>query len=421
MEGDKTMNKKLFKQIRNEWRFNIWIFVELLIVSVVMWFITDYMYIQVNNYIEPHGFDISHCYLINMGKLTPNSHEYNPADTTDNDDRAELLNRLRHRPEIEAVSLSQNSYPYDGSNSSSIVRHDTIKVGNYDFILRRLVTPDFVRVFRYQGTNGETPEQLADLLSKDNILLSDNLFNKHKMPSLRQLVGKVFHISVDTTKNYILGASITPVRYDDFESNKYSYTCVAKLGKEHYKDMNELCVRVRDNMDHDFIENLWRDADKQLRIGNLYISDIQSFNNIRTSFERGSMNDVRNYTTGGVFLMLNIFLGILGTFWFRTQQRRGEIALFKALGSTNHDVFLRQISEGLILLSVATLFAIIIDFNLAFTNLNTSQDGTYLAPIRFIITVVISYLLTALMIIVGTWFPARKAMSIQPAEALHEE
>ena len=133
------------------------------------------------------------------------------------------------------------------------------------------------------------------------------------------------------------------------------------------------------------------------------------------------MNNVRNYTTGGVFLMLNIFLGILGTFWFRTQQRRGEIALFKALGSTNHDVFLRQISEGLILLSVATLFAIIIDLNLAFINLNTSHDGTYLEPIRFITTVVISYLLTALMIIVGTWFPARKAMSIQPAEALHEE
>lgn len=415
------MNKKLFTQIRNEWRSNIWILVELLIVSVVMWFITDYIYVQVSNYKAPRGFDISHCYLIKMGKLTPNSHEYNAADTTDNDDRAELLKRIQHRPEIEAASLSNNSYPYDGSNSTMLLSYDTIKVGNDEWVLRRLVTPDFVRVFRYQGANGETPEQLADLLSKDNILLSDNIFNKHKKTSLREFIGKGFHIDVDTTKSYILGASIEPVKYNDFQSSKYLYTCIVKLGKENYKDMDELCVRVKDNMDHDFIENIYRDADKQLRVGNLYISDVQSFKDIRTSFQRLQMNTVRNFIAGGFFLMLNIFLGILGTFWFRTQQRRGEIALFKSIGSTNRNVFIRQISEGIILLSIATIFATIIDINLAFANLNAVHDGTYLEPIRFIITILISYLLTAIMIIIGTWFPARKAMAIQPAEALHEE
>ena len=415
------MNKKLFTQIRNEWRSNIWILVELLIVSVVMWFITDYIYVQVSNYKAPRGFDISHCYLIKMGKLTPNSHEYNAADTTDNEDRAELLKRIQHRPEIEAASLSNNSYPYDGSNSTMLLSYDTIKVGNDEWVLRRLVTPDFVRVFRYQGANGETPEQLADLLSKDNILLSDNIFNKHKKTSLREFIGKGFHIDVDTTKSYILGASIEPVKYNDFQSSKYLYTCIVKLGKENYKDMDELCVRVKDNMDHDFIENIYRDADKQLRVGNLYISDVQSFKDIRTSFQRLQMNTVRNFIAGGFFLMLNIFLGILGTFWFRTQQRRGEIALFKSIGSTNRNVFIRQISEGIILLSIATIFATIIDINLAFANLNAVHDGTYLEPIRFIITILISYLLTAIMIIIGTWFPARKAMAIQPAEALHEE
>ena len=37
------MNKKLIKQIRNEWTSNIWLFVELLLVSVVMWFIVDFV------------------------------------------------------------------------------------------------------------------------------------------------------------------------------------------------------------------------------------------------------------------------------------------------------------------------------------------------------------------------------------------
>lgn len=40
------MNKKLFTQIKNEWRSNLWLVTELLLVSVVLWYIVDYMYVQ---------------------------------------------------------------------------------------------------------------------------------------------------------------------------------------------------------------------------------------------------------------------------------------------------------------------------------------------------------------------------------------
>lgn len=54
------------------------------------------------------------------------------------------------------------------------------------------------------------------------------------------------------------------------------------------------------------------------------------------------------------FLLLNIFLGLLGTFWFRTQQRRSEIALHKAHGASDMSIFVRLISEGLLLLLLIT-------------------------------------------------------------------
>jgi len=410
------MNKKLIKQIRNEWRSNLWIFTELLIVSVVMWFVVDYMYVTISNYNSPRGFDISHCYLISVNKLTPQSRAYNPADTSYNDDRAELLNRIQHRPDIEAASLSMASYPYDGSNGTAAISYDTIKVGTDSWVMRRLVTPDFVRVFRYEGANGETPEQLAERLKEGKILVSDNLFAGHNIPSMRNYVGKAFKLDIDSTKKYVLGATMKTVKYSDFDSGKKSYSMVITLNKEYYDIMDELCVRVKDNMDKDFVNNLWKDADKQLRVGNLFISDIQSFQDIRTNYQRWQMNDMGVYLVGGAFLLLNIFLGILGTFWFRTQQRKSEIALFKALGSSNQDVFAREIAEGLILLSVASLLAVIVDLNLAYAGLSM-----HLKAGRFIVTVLISYLLIALMIVIGIWFPARKAMNIQPAEALHDE
>ena len=36
-------------------------------------------------------------------------------------------------------------------------------------------------------------------------------------------------------------------------------------------------------------------------------------------------------------------------------------------------------------------------------------------------TVLVSWLLMALMIVLGIWYPARRAMQVQPAEALHDE
>lgn len=35
------MNKKLFTQIKNEWRSNLWLVTELLLVSVVLWYIVE--------------------------------------------------------------------------------------------------------------------------------------------------------------------------------------------------------------------------------------------------------------------------------------------------------------------------------------------------------------------------------------------
>ena len=411
------MTKKLLVQIKNEWRNNLWLALELLVVSVVMWFVVDYLYTRTATYLEPRGFDISHCYLIEMGKLTDKSPDYIPNQTDEQEDAdiLELVDRLRRRPEIEAVSLSQNSYPYNGSNSTDLVQYDTLVSGNWT--IRRLVTPDFVRVFRYQGTRGETPEQLAGMLEKGEFLASDNLYRKYGHP-LTEFVGKSFRLFGDTIQTYRLGAALKDVRYNDFEQARDSYTFLYKL--DWYDTGLELCVRVRENQDHDFIQRLKTDSEKQFRIGNIFISEIRSFKDIRRNFQQTWSNDLRNYVMGMGFLLLNIFLGLLGTFWFRTQQRRREVALRMAMGSSRQGVFLRLMSEGILLLTLAAVPAVIIAFNVGMAELVDVEKLPFGGG-RFLAAVVATWSLMAVMIVAGIWYPARGAMKVQPAEALHDE
>ena len=361
------MTKKLLTQIKNEWLSNLWLALELLVVSVVMWYVVDYLYTRAATYLEPRGFNIEHCYLIELGELTPKSPDYTPDKSRDDThaDIAELVERLRRRPEVEAVSLSQNSYPYNGSNSSGEVRYDTLQSPGWT--IRRMVTPDFVRVFRYQGTRGETPEQLAEMLERGEFLASDNLYRKYDR-KLTEFVGKRFQLFGDTTKTYQLGASLQNVRYHDYDQAHSSFCFLAK--QSFYYVGLELCVRVREGQDNNFITKLKEDSESQFRIGNLFISEIRSFHDIRRNFQQTWTNNIRNYVMGMGFLLLNIFLGLLGTFWFRTQQRRSEIALHKAHGATDRAIFSRLLSEGLLLLAVVTPIALVVDWNLAHMELN---------------------------------------------------
>ena len=132
----------------------------------------------------------------------------------------------------------------------------------------------------------------------------------------------------------------------------------------------ELSLRVREGVDDGFVERLMNDADRIYQVGNIYILDVTPLSKVRTASEIDNDNELRTQFCILFFLLLNIFLGVIGTFWFRTQQRRGEMA--------------------------------------------------FTVP-RFLIAILLTYLLMAIMIILGVLYPALQSMKVQPAEALRDE
>ena len=160
-------------------------------------------------------------------------------------------------------------------------------------------------------------------------------------------------------------------------------------------------------------------SDKQLKVGNLFILQVHDYDDIRNDYQQSSVNKVQVHFWMMGFLLLNILLGIIGTFWFRTQHRRSELGLRVAVGSSRRQLWNRLNAEGLLLLTLAAIPAIIVCFNLGYLDMTEGymEWGVY----RFLICMGITYVLMALMILLGIWFPARQAIRIQPAEALHEE
>lgn len=120
-------------------------------------------------------------------------------------------------------------------------------------------------------------------------------------------------------------------------------------------------------------------------------------------------------------------VGLIGTFWFRTRRRRNEIALRLAMGSTKKQIFCLLMGEGLLLLTLVALPAMLVCYNvgvaefiMGHTELITTWPVEW-SFLRFLLGSLGAWLLIALMVVTGIWFPAQQAIDIQPAEALHEE
>lgn len=65
-----------------------------------------------------------------------------------------------------------------------------------------------------------------------------------------------------------------------------------------------------------------------------------------------------------LFLLANVFFGVIGTFWLRTQSRRGEIGLRVALGATRYPSALYL--EGLCLLMLTVVPVLVYAFNMMY-------------------------------------------------------
>jgi putative ABC transport system permease protein len=169
-----------------------------------------------------------------------------------------------------------------------------------------------------------------------------------------------------------------------------------------------------------------------LQIGNFYLLSIIPYSKIGqdTTKKFGIDNDIKLRVYLMIFFLLCIFLCIMGAFWYRISLRPNEIGLRKAVGATRINIHASLIIEGVWLLLLITLPAMLIEYQFIHAGLidTIGRQGelnpAYLPDrtfIRFIITNVFTFISLLIVIISAIWLPAQKGASLAPAEALHYE
>lgn len=408
------MKRKLIYQMRNEWRSNVWMTTELVVVGVILSIIFSAFAIMAYTHQSPKGIDFSDIYVGRLGIIPKSASNYRAypdslhnADT----DLEMLLVNLKSNPFVVNAGVGMNAIPYNYNyNGNSLTDKDTDSFVYYRANFRRM-SPDLVRTLRLTGCNGETTEQLAAMIEENKLLIS-TVEGEFELGDPAEHVGHEVFFD-DSTNIYTVGALVNGIRRVDYEPQDNGVV-IKDVPREYFP--SEIAVRVSPGKDREFLESLEASL---LSYGNVYISNLTHIDKRKASAHLQFDNYMRNLAACAVFLMTAVFLGILGSFWFRTQQRVPELALRKVNGATDRDIFRRFISEGLMLLVLSAPFAIaLVALILALTEAETWLP----APVWLIwAMVIVTLAILAGMICAGIAFPARKAMNVKPAEALKDQ
>ncbi|MCI6212723.1 FtsX-like permease family protein [Bacteroides heparinolyticus] len=416
------MIKSLFSQIWNRRRSNAWIGAELLVVLVLLWYGIDLIYNYEAAARRPKGYDTENVFHVQL-TIEPMLSRDSAMMSRSAEYLEQIYGLISRYPGVESACYYWGTIPYTEQvmfegyaphTDSTHVVHCNI----------RYVSPDYFDVFRLKPLRGtfDAAHWLKDEYPMPvmmSVALSDSLF------SGRSGVGETcfnpyYMQSARPETNYKVMAVLPAHKTDEYERYQpFIYLPATASLPGHWAG---IAVRVSSGSVAGFAERFTTDMQGRLAIGPYHLYDIRSYADMKEAFdiEKGTVNYLNTTYAVILFFAFNVFLGVLGTFWFRTRKRRSEIALRMAMGCSRPRVFGYYVMEGMLLLALAAFPALIICVNMQAADLtvHTLMDVT---PGRFFLCFAAAVLLLAVIIMLGICFPARKAMRIQPAEALHDE
>ena len=432
------MIKHLLKQIWVMRSKNIWVILELFLVFIVFWYVVDFFSVMGINTATPVGADIKNVYRVIYSVYMPDNPQYTPYENRHLGSglyaRSEepgknflrMVERLREHPEIESVCTgTEGYYPYGFLRTGmSIYNSDSLLIDVKSFN----VSPEYFKMFNVLPSGGTDPEVLTQaILEKNSIILSEK--TKEAIFKDASTVGQMARGQGSAIYGFKVSGVTRHIKQHEYTRpgfyiiSLFDENNVIVMDENNIPNYIDICIKTRPGVSStDFPERFKNEMRNQLAIGNYFLVDIIPLTKQREMYLKASgITTTLNYRIGiSIFFLINIFLGVLGTFWLRIEKRKPEIGIRMSMGSTKVLIMKQMFTESMCLLGIASVPAILVCVNMAFMDIMPTENMDF-TVVRFLLNTFITYILFIVVISLSTLYPARRLANIKPAEALHYE
>lgn len=429
------MWKLILKNLWSRRRRNGWLLAELILVAILSWYIFDPVMVVTYERHLPLGYDADRLCMVSVTMFPQEASGYEP-QAADSASLVQaylnLVDRVRRHPDVEQATPVL-SFVYPGAmgigTSSFIAEGDS--VAHTALFIEFLPHTHFFETYGFQSGKGSmSAAQLSDLDNGYYYIMTEDLlegmFRTHTYRNQR--CWKV--TGTDTCYTAVKGTVKVCKYLSDKRPVPIVFMPLQNPDIRSRLDNMRIVVRLKEGVRmgrflHDFRPWMLR----QLCIGNLYARELQSYDEINAAREFDSTMLYRCNLSIALFFLVNLCLGVIGTFWMQTRTRREEVGVMLSFGATPHRIRLLLLGEGTALTTLATFIGCFIYLQYAFSeglNMGNSLAEVVIDWIdnfglHFFLVSLMVYVILLLVVWIGIYIPARRISSISPTEALRDE
>ena len=425
------MTSKIIKQLWKERGDNVWLFAELVIIAIFLWQAIDPLYTlnRVKNI--PKGFNPENICRVYIHKYEKYNKDYDASVDSETDDASitAVFNNIVSLPEIESyyggfgipygVTLT-TIHIYYNENGEEDNGEGRKEIEPYYY---SAVRGEFFKVLQIKDIKtGQYPTQLQ----KGEIQLSRS--------AAMELFGTTDCIGREVENEYgIRKLKITGV-YEDFQPNPYMIPESTVVANYADNPPEFIYLRLKEGVDRDsFIKRFNEELRPTLRVGNRYAGTMVDFESVIEENWYNVTHESKNRFQLFIsfFALFCAFLGIVSTFWIRTNDRRGEIGIMRSVGASRRRIIGQFVTEALLLVSLAFAVALPLIVHLVASNdfaqpLNATNEelaaySNMFAPLpRFAVITAATYFIIAATAVIAAVIPAARACKTDISDALRE-
>jgi len=447
-------------------RGSLWLFLELIIITVVAWVVFDPAVVNLYYRSLPLGYDANRLVYgeyITRGDWQPAEDDIIKDDNgfvVGNLSRYEMTEKrqnqiIRQLTDLEDVeSATLNGDIYDGYSSigetqsgyySCINERDTSRLSIIKFSPNSL----FFETYGLRPLPGSpSAQELSQITGAENkVVLTRS--GAIKVFGTEDVVGRHFKVLHES---------------DNYEVRTFDEVSVAGVVEDFRKSLPttlhsiyfrpdtitwskcHFVLRLREGIDANrFVEEHGKEVISKGCTNFSRISRIMPFQEHLQKQEReaGRTQEVNRSLMLALFFLLNLCLGVIGTVWLQAKRRTEECGVRRAFGATRPRLLFNMLWQNTVLTTLAVVVGLIIFLNYAYSSIHNASNIGYTASEAFysprinwtdldrswveyfwphFLTVsAVVYIIILCTVLIGTAIPAIKIIRTNITDALREE
>ncbi|MDE6649869.1 MAG: hypothetical protein K2K45_08060 [Muribaculaceae bacterium] len=428
--------KQIFKSIIANPGKTTGLIIEVMIVTIIGWIVIEPVAVKTSIALTPAGYDYERLVKVSLDLFSQSSEKYDSEVTYDKEHQDSaydhLLLMLRQRDGVENATFDYSMGFESASSGMSSLRADSFynKDGEDNYVGITMIDykpgTDYFTTFGIKDINGKP---FSEPVNDGSSYIISKTAAKSLYHDVSAIGMNLFNWD-DEDKSGIIGiVEDTPYKKGDGRN-----AIAFRAANEEWSSPDGIVLRLREGVNpRAFVDRLIADM-PDYRSGNFYITHPQLFSDMRDEMFSGQKRELTQKWIIVIFFLVNMFLGIAGTFYVQCKTRIPDAGVMRAFGARRSLIEWSIIGEACMLAFIGWILgSIIYLIYLKFQGfpMEFDTDSRIIRSIRPLwfdtklgrYSVIGGIILLLLLVTstLGAWLPARKVGRVPIVDSLRDE